>query len=79
MIWAARVRIAFARQGTGCRRGPHAPPCTEVGHEHLPIDDPRQLGFDFALWTRWMVRELIKRLFEVDPSRCCGSLAARVG
>src|SRR6185437_15249513 len=28
--------------------------------------DPRQLQFDFALWTRQMVRELIKREFGVD-------------
>ena len=30
--------------------------------------DPRQLEFDFALWTRKMVRELIKRKFGVDYS-----------
>lgn len=28
--------------------------------------DPRQLEFEFALWTRQMVRELIKREFGVD-------------
>ncbi len=28
--------------------------------------DPRQLEFEFALWTRDMVRELIKRKFNVD-------------
>jgi transposase len=28
--------------------------------------DPRQLQFDFALWTRQMVRDLIKREFGVD-------------
>jgi transposase len=28
--------------------------------------DPRQLQFDFALWTRHMVRDLIKREFGVD-------------
>jgi transposase len=28
--------------------------------------DPRQLQFEFALWTRQMVRELIKREFGVD-------------
>jgi transposase len=28
--------------------------------------DPRQLQFDFALWTRQMIRDLIKREFGVD-------------
>ena len=42
--------------------------------------DPRQLGFDFALWTRWMVRELIKRLFEVDlTEQSVGRLLRRLG
>ena len=30
--------------------------------------DPRQLEFDFALWTRKMVRDLIRRKFGVDYS-----------
>jgi hypothetical protein len=33
--------------------------------------DPRQLQFDFTLWTRWMVGELIKRMDitgMIDPS-----------
>jgi len=30
--------------------------------------DPRQLAFDFALWTRDMVRELISREFGIDLS-----------
>ncbi len=40
-------------------------------------NDPRQLQFEFALWTREMVRELIKRRFgvslavtSVTPRRC---------
>ena len=42
--------------------------------------DPRQLGFDFALWTRWMVRELIRRLFEVDlTEQSVGRLLRRLG
>ena len=42
--------------------------------------DPRQLGFDFALWTRWMVRDLIKRLFEVDlTEQSVGRLLRRLG
>ena len=31
--------------------------------------DPRQLEFDFALWTRKMVRDLIRRKFGVDYSQ----------
>jgi transposase len=30
--------------------------------------DPRQLKFEFALWTRGMIRELIKREFKVQLS-----------
>jgi transposase len=42
--------------------------------------DPRQLGFDFALWTRWMVQELIRRLFEVDlTEQSVGRLLRRLG
>jgi len=32
------------------------------------LRDPRQLEFDFALWTRKMVRDLIRRKFGVDYS-----------
>jgi transposase len=28
--------------------------------------DPRQLQFDFAMWTRQMIRDLIKREFDID-------------
>src|SRR5208283_4037464 len=31
-------------------------------------NDPRQLSFEFALWTREMVRELIRREFKVRLS-----------
>jgi transposase len=42
--------------------------------------DPRQLHFDFALWTREMVRELIKREFGVDYTRQgVGKLLRRLG
>ena len=36
-------------------------------------NDPRQLSFEFALWTREMVRELIRREFNVKLSGCCES------
>jgi transposase len=42
--------------------------------------DPRQLQFDFALWTREMVRDLIKRLFGVDYTpQGVGVLLHRLG
>ena len=44
--------------------------------------DPRQMQFDFALWTREMVREVIRREFGVASpwspwARCCGSSECR--
>jgi transposase len=42
--------------------------------------DPRQLQFDFALWTREMVRELIRREFGVDYTpQGVGKLLRRIG
>ena len=42
--------------------------------------DPRQLGFDFGLWTRDMVAELIERRFGVRLSRSAtGRLLHRMG
>lgn len=42
--------------------------------------DPRQLQFDFALWTRDMVRELIRREFGAGLSVVSvGRLLAKMG
>ena len=42
--------------------------------------DPRQMQFDFALWTRAMVRELIRREFGVGLSDVSvGRLLAKMG
>lgn len=42
--------------------------------------DPRQLKFEFALWTRGMVRELIKRRFKVNLSEVSvGRLLRKLG
>lgn len=42
--------------------------------------NPDQLGFEFALWTRWMVRDLIKRLFEVElTEQTVGRMLRRLG
>lgn len=42
--------------------------------------NPRQYGFDFGLWTRQIVRELVAQTFGVDLSLASiGALLARVG
>jgi len=42
--------------------------------------DPRQLQFEFALWTREMVREVIRREFDVALSKVSvGRLLAKLG
>lgn len=42
--------------------------------------DPRQLKFEFALWTRGMVQELIKRKFSVNMSEVSvGRLLKKLG
>jgi len=42
--------------------------------------DPRQLKFEFALWTRGMVRELIRREFKVQLSEVSvGRLLKKIG
>jgi transposase len=42
--------------------------------------DPRQYGFDFGLWTRNIIRELIKERFDVEVSLATvGGLLARLG
>lgn len=42
--------------------------------------DPRQLSFDFALWTREMVRQLVRREFKVEMSASAvGRMLHRLG
>jgi transposase len=42
--------------------------------------DPRQLQFDFALWTRWMVGDLIKRMYDVElTEQSVGRMLRRLG
>ncbi|MEX5638184.1 IS630 family transposase, partial [Parafrankia sp. FMc2] len=42
--------------------------------------DPRQMQFDFALWTREMVRELIRREFGIEyTAQGIGKLLRRMG
>jgi transposase len=48
--------------------------------EWVTGDDPRQLQFDFALWTRDMVRQLIRREFGVRMSASAvGRMLHRLG
>lgn len=48
--------------------------------EWVTGSDPRQLAFDFALWTRQMVRELIRREFGVVmSSSAVGRMLHRLG
>jgi len=49
-------------------------------YELVTGSDPRQLSFDFALWTRDLVRELIRREFKVSMSdSAVGRLLHRLG
>src|SRR5512142_2241495 len=42
--------------------------------------DPRQLQFEFALWTRWMIRDLIARMFAVElTEQSVGRVLRRLG
>lgn len=42
--------------------------------------DPRQLGFEFALWPRWMIRDLIARMFAVElTAQSVGRVLRRLG
>src|SRR5512132_2345562 len=42
--------------------------------------DPRQFQFDFALWTRKIVRDLLRREFEVEMTpQAVGALLRRMG
>ena len=48
--------------------------------EWVAGSDPRQLAFDFALWTRDMVRELIRREFKITMSpSAVGRMLHRLG
>lgn len=42
--------------------------------------DPRQLGFELALWPRWMIRDLIARMFAVElTAQSVGRVLRRLG
>jgi transposase len=69
---ALRAGARPAAQAVGCPAGSAVCP----GGRH----DPRQLRFPFALWTRDMVRELIRREFQVQLSAVSvGRLLGQLG
>lgn len=82
--WVAKVREG-GREALVARPVPGRPPKLSAEQsqqvcEWVIGEDPRQLAFDFALWTRDMVRELIRREFgiEMSPS-AVGRLLHRLG
>jgi transposase len=82
--WIARYR-AGGKQALRARPVPGRPPKltgTQLGRLYALITgtDPRQLQFEFALWTREMIAELIHREFGVHLSLSgVGRLLRRLG
>lgn len=82
--WLVKVRIG-GREALVARPVPGRPPKlspkqTAQVYEWVTGKDPRQLAFDFALWTRDMVGELIRREFGVTmSSSAVGRLLHRLG
>lgn len=88
--WAYKVRAKARGRGKGkralrLRRGTGRPRTLTPSQEWQVFrwvngKNPRQYGFDFGLWTRQIVRELIAQRFEVSLSLASvGTMLARVG
>jgi transposase len=88
--WAYKVRAKARGRGKGKRavrstRGTGRPPKLSRAQERQVFiwingKNPMQYGFDFGLWTRQIVRELIQRRFAVHLSLASvGALLARQG
>lgn len=86
--WAYKVRLKARGKGKRAvqlRRAPGRQRTLTDGQERQVFrwvngKNPRQYGFDFGLWTRQIVRELIAQRFEVTLSLASvGALLARVG
>ncbi len=72
-------RALLSRKGTGRPRTLSAAQEAQV-FRWINGRNPRQYGFDFGLWTRQVVRELIEQKFEVRLSLASiGTLLARIG
>lgn len=88
--WAYKVRAKARGRGRGARalastRGTGRPRKLDAAQERQVFrwvngKNPRQYGFDFGLWTRQIVRELIEQQFGVGLSLASvGALLARLG
>jgi len=88
--WAYKVRNKARGRGKGKRavrstRGTGRPRKLSAAQEKQVFrwvngKNPRQYGFDFALWTRQIVRELVEQRFAVTLSLASvGALLARQG
>lgn len=88
--WAYKCRAAASGRGKGLRalrstKGTGRPRSLTPTQERQVFrwvngKNPHQYGFDFGLWTRQIVRELIAQRFEVTLSLASiGALLARLG
>jgi transposase len=82
--WLAKLRDG-GRDALKAKPVPGRPPKLSAKqmqgvYEFVTGSDPRQMKFDFALWTRDMVRQLIRREFRVEMSASAvGRLLHRLG
>ena len=88
--WAYKCRAAASGRGKGLRalrssKGTGRPRSLTPAQERQVFrwvngKNPRQYGFDFGLWTRQIVRELVAQRFQVQLSLASiGTLLARLG
>lgn len=88
--WAYKCRATVRGRGRGLKalrstKGTGRPRTLTAGQERQVFrwvngKNPFQYGFDFGLWTRQIVRELIQMRFEVKLSLASiGALLARLG
>jgi transposase len=88
--WAYKVLAKAKGRGRGKRallstKGTGRPRTLTAAQERQVFGwvngkNPRQYGFDFGLWTRQIVRELVAQKFEVSLSLASiGALLARIG
>ena len=88
--WAYKCRAAASGRGKGLRalrssKGTGRPRSLTPAQERQVFrwvngKNPHQYGFDFGLWTRQIVRELVAQRFQVQLSLASiGTLLARLG